>query len=77
MRSDDVRDLLRQVRPVLERVPVAGDQLTAVTADVRQRGEVVELGLEDEVGMIEGMREERIGVSKGTGSRGRFNRMVD
>ena len=41
--------------PLLEGVPVAGDELAAMAVDVRQRAETGKLRLEDEVGMIEGL----------------------
>ena len=55
MRTDCVRNVLSQLRPLLEGVPVAGDELAAMAVDVRQRAETVKLRLEDEVGMIEGL----------------------
>ena len=48
-----VGDFLGQLRPLLERVAVARDQLAAMPADVREGAEAVEFWLEQEVGMIE------------------------
>jgi len=53
VRPDDVRDLLSQLRPLGERVAVAGHELAPMTADMRERAEAIELRLENEVRMIE------------------------
>jgi hypothetical protein len=39
--TDGVRDFLRQLRPLLERVSVPRDELAAMAADVRERSEAV------------------------------------
>lgn len=49
-------DFVRQLRPRLEHVAVARDQLAAMSADVRQRAEAVEFRLEQKIGMIERLR---------------------
>jgi hypothetical protein len=45
-----VRELLGELRPLLEGVAVPGDELAVMAADVRQGAEPIELGLEDEIG---------------------------
>ena len=41
------------LRPLLKRITVARDQLTAVSAKVRERAEAIRFGLEPELRMIE------------------------
>ena len=41
MRPDGVRDLLRQLRPLLEGVTVTGDELAVMPANVRHRPEAI------------------------------------
>ena len=57
VRADSVGEFLGQRRPLLERVAVAGDQLTMVAADVCQGAEAVQLGFKEKVGVIERLRD--------------------
>ena len=57
VRTHRVRDFLDELRPMLERAATARDELAAVAAQDRQRAEAIELGLEEEVGMIEPLRD--------------------
>jgi hypothetical protein len=57
VRLDRVRELLTQVRPVLEGVPVPRHEVTVVSVDVGQRSKAVVLHLEEPVWMVERLRE--------------------
>jgi hypothetical protein len=57
MRAHGVRDLFCEVRPTLERVAVARDELAVVAGHVRQRAEAVELHLVQSIGVIERLRD--------------------
>ena len=48
-----MRDFLRELGPLLENMPVARYELAVMPLDVRERTEAIQLGFEDEVGMIE------------------------
>jgi hypothetical protein len=52
-----MRELLTQVRPVLEGVPVPRHEVTVVSVDVGERSEAVVLDLEEPLWMVEGLRE--------------------
>jgi hypothetical protein len=45
------------LRPLLERVTVARDELTTVSANVGQGAEAIKFGLEDKLRMIERLRD--------------------
>ena len=49
-------DFLRQLRPGLEDVHVARHEFTAMAPHVRQGAEAIELRLEQEIGMVERLR---------------------
>ena len=52
-----MRQFFSELRPLLERVAVAGNQLAVMTPDMREGAEAVDLWLKDEIGMIEGLRD--------------------
>jgi hypothetical protein len=52
-----VRELRVQVWPVLERVPVAGDELGVMAIDIGERPEAVVLQFVNQIGMVERLRD--------------------
>ena len=66
MRPHRVRDLLRELRPLLEGVSVARDEFAAMAANVRQSAEASSFGSKMKSGESNGsgMRSSRIGVTE-------------
>jgi hypothetical protein len=56
VRADGVREFLHELRPLLERVAIAKDELAPMAADVGQRPGAVELRLEMKSGRSNGVR---------------------
>lgn len=57
MRPHRMGNLLRELRPGLEGVAVAGDERAVVAIHIRERTEAVHLGVEAPVGVVQRLRD--------------------